>query len=84
MDIRLLNVLLCPRCRSQLAPESDRLLCHLGHDYPIVDGVPVFVSPDKEQTIGIARASYDAATNRRGGPLYLDTIGLADAEISWD
>ena len=80
MDIRLLNILQCPRCRSQLALESDRLLCHLGHDYPIVDNVPIFVLPDKEQTIGIAVASYDAATNRRGGPLYLDTIGLSDVE----
>lgn len=50
----------------------------LGPYYPIVDGVPIFVLPDKEQTIGIALASYHAATDK-GGPLYLDTIGLSDA-----
>jgi SAM-dependent methyltransferase/uncharacterized protein YbaR (Trm112 family) len=80
MDIRLLKVLQCPQCRSQLELESDRLLCHLGHNYPIVDGVPIFVLPDKEQTIGIAMASYNAATDKGRGPLYLDTIGLSDAE----
>jgi SAM-dependent methyltransferase len=49
-----------------------------GHEYPIVDGVPVFILPEKVQTIGIALASYEAAQNGRGSPLYLDTIGIPD------
>jgi len=52
----------------------------LEHTYPIVDGVPVFVLPEKEQTIGLALASYDAAANAKGGPLYLKTIGVSDIE----
>jgi SAM-dependent methyltransferase len=54
----------------------------LGHSYPIVNGVPVFVLPEKEQTLGVASASYDAATNAKGAPLYLKTIGVSDIERS--
>jgi SAM-dependent methyltransferase len=52
----------------------------LEHAYAIVDGVPVFILPEKEQTIGLALASYDAAANAKGGPLYLKTIGVSDIE----
>jgi hypothetical protein len=47
-----------------------------------VDGIPVFILAEKEQTIGVARASYDAAESGTGGPLYLNTIGLSDNEIA--
>lgn len=80
IDLRLSNILQCPWCRSQMESKGDRLHCPSGHDYPVVDGVPVFVLPDKEQTIGIALASYEAATNKKGGPLYLNSIGLSKAE----
>jgi len=76
----LLNILACPRCHSELNLATGRLSCRSGHSYPIVDGVPVFVLPEKEQTIGIASASYDAAASGSGGPLYLSTIGLSDVE----
>jgi ubiquinone/menaquinone biosynthesis C-methylase UbiE len=48
--------------------------------YPIVEGIPVFLLPEKEQTIGIAQKSLTAAQSLVGGPLYLDTIGLSDKE----
>lgn len=59
---------------------AGQLSCDWGHNYPIVDGVPVFVLPEKEQTIELALASYDAAVNGTGGPLYLKTIGLSDGQ----
>jgi SAM-dependent methyltransferase len=40
------------------------------------------VLPEKEQTIGATLASYHAAANGTGGPLYLKTIGLSDVEKS--
>jgi SAM-dependent methyltransferase len=45
-----------------------------------VSGVPVFLLAEKEQTIGIAAASLKAAESGIGGPLYVDTLGLSDAE----
>jgi SAM-dependent methyltransferase/uncharacterized protein YbaR (Trm112 family) len=80
MDPRLINILECPRCHSELELEGGLIFCNSGHHYPIVDGIPVFILPEKEQTIGVALASYDAAAHGAGGPLYLNTIGLSDAE----
>lgn len=80
IDHRLLNILECPRCHSELELVAEHLSCRSGHSYPIVDGVPVFILPEKQQTIGVALASYDAAANGTGGPLYLKTIGVSDVE----
>jgi SAM-dependent methyltransferase len=51
-----------------------------GCTFPVVDGIPVFLLPEKEQTIGIASASLEAAQSGTGSPLYLKTLGLADQE----
>ena len=80
IDPRLLSILDCPRCRSDLELLGDRLFCQREHSYPVVDGVPVFVIPEKEQTIDIALASYHAAADSIGAPLYLETIGLSNVE----
>jgi SAM-dependent methyltransferase/uncharacterized protein YbaR (Trm112 family) len=80
VNLRLLEILECPRCRSEFQLVAERLYCHAGHSYPIVDGIPVFVLPEEEQTIEVAMASYRAAANATGGPLYLETIGLTDVE----
>jgi SAM-dependent methyltransferase len=52
----------------------------LGHKYPIVEGIPVFLLSEKEQTIDIAFASLEAAENSVGGPLYVDTLGISEQE----
>ena len=80
IDIRLLNLLECPRDHSELHPKGRHLCCALGHKYPIVSGVPVFLLAEMEQTIGIAAASLKAAESAIGSPLYLDTLGLSEKE----
>jgi hypothetical protein len=40
----------------------------------------VFLLLEKEQTIGIAKNSYEAAQYNRGSPLYLETLGLSPVE----
>jgi SAM-dependent methyltransferase len=80
VDPRLLKILECPRCHSELELAANRLFCHSGHHYPIADGIPVFILPEREQTIGVAMASYNAAANGTGGPIYVDTLGLSDVE----
>jgi SAM-dependent methyltransferase/uncharacterized protein YbaR (Trm112 family) len=80
MDSWLLNFLECPRDHAKLRFEGNYLCCVLGHKYPIVNGVPVFLLAEKEQTIGIAANALDAAANKIGAPLYLDTLGLSEDE----
>src|SRR5262245_37030461 len=64
----------------QLRIEGSHLYCAAGHNYPIVDGIPVFLMAEKDQTIGVASASLRAAQTTVGGPLYIDTLGLSNDE----
>jgi SAM-dependent methyltransferase/uncharacterized protein YbaR (Trm112 family) len=80
MDVRLLSILECPRDHSELRVEDGHLCCVLGHKYPILEGIPVFLLAEKEQTVGIASASLEAAEGAIGGPLYIDTLGLSEDE----
>lgn len=40
----------CPRDRSALRADGERLLCAEGHEYPYLDGIPVLVAEDVEPT----------------------------------
>jgi len=46
----LLGMLACPRDRQALRQDGDRLLCPDGHIYAIVEGIPILLVPDVEQT----------------------------------
>ena len=80
IDARLLSLLACPRDHAELRVESDHLCCARGHIYPVVNGVPVFLLAEMQQTIGIATASLSAAASGTGGPLYVETLGLSEQE----
>ena len=80
IDPRLMAILCCPRCRGDLTMDAGELRCNSGHRYPVVDGVPVFILAECEQTIGLATASYRAAHERCGAPLYIDTLAISEAE----
>jgi SAM-dependent methyltransferase/uncharacterized protein YbaR (Trm112 family) len=80
IDRRLLSLLECPRDQTKLTIEDGHLCCTHGHKYPVVDGIPVFILVEKEQTIGIATASQRAAESGIGGPLYVDTLDLSEEE----
>jgi len=80
LDARLLSVLACPRDRLALQVADGALHCAHGHRYPVVNGIPVFLLPEAEQTIGVAAASLRAAQDGHGAPLYLDTIGVSAEE----
>jgi uncharacterized protein YbaR (Trm112 family) len=80
INSRLLSILECPRDHLQLHLEDGRLCCTAGHRYPIVNGIPVFLLAEQEPTIGITAASLQAAESGVSAPLYLDTIGVSEAE----
>jgi ubiquinone/menaquinone biosynthesis C-methylase UbiE/uncharacterized protein YbaR (Trm112 family) len=79
-DPHLLSLLACPRDKSALQLNSGALCCQHGHVYPIVGGIPIFVLPEKTQTIGIAAESLKALENPAAAPLYVETLGLSDEQ----
>jgi len=81
IDTSLLRLLECPRDHSAVRVEGDHLCCAQDHSYPIVNGVPVFLLAEKEQTIGAATESLRAAESKIGDPLYVNTLGgLSESE----
>jgi SAM-dependent methyltransferase/uncharacterized protein YbaR (Trm112 family) len=85
MDESLFDILVCPRDQNSLRQEGDVLVCAKGHQYPIVEGVPILLLDDVEQTIGIARASLqlaggEIANDSRAPEFYLPSVGISDLE----
>jgi SAM-dependent methyltransferase/uncharacterized protein YbaR (Trm112 family) len=80
-------VLFCPIDRTKLtARPNGTLSCELDHAYPVVDGVPVLLREDVEQTIGIAQASIarghnvEGSIDTRNPELYLESLGISENE----
>ena len=52
--------------------------------YPVVEGLPVLLRDDVEQTIGLARSSPDRASGRlidqRAPELFLESLGISEEE----
>jgi SAM-dependent methyltransferase/uncharacterized protein YbaR (Trm112 family) len=81
------TVLLCPKDLTGLTLRSDGALsCDHGHRYPVIDGVPVLLRDDIEQTMDLARASISRARGEPGSidgrnpDLYLESLGVSEAE----
>lgn len=74
--------LACPRDRSPLrVVDPARLVCRSGHEYPVVDGIPVLLVDGVEQTIGVARRSLErAASAVPADALHVDSLGLSERE----
>jgi SAM-dependent methyltransferase/uncharacterized protein YbaR (Trm112 family) len=77
--------LVCPRDHNELHLAPGGLTCAAGHRYPVVDGVPVMLLEDVRQTLEVATTSLGAAAGssaelEKGQHLYLETVGVSDAE----
>lgn len=76
--------LVCPRTHSPLNFVKDRLVCREGHEYPVVDGIPVMLLESEEQTMEIAQNSLMRAKglmiDRRCPDLYLESLGASEEE----
>ena len=76
--------LVCPRDRSPFTGHGRTLCCANGHEYPVVDGIPVLLIDDVDQTFGaasksLARAVHDEA-DPRAPELHLESIEISDEE----
>lgn len=81
MDPQLASVLVCPRDHSPLEARSPALRCERGHSYPVIDGIPIMLLDDAEQTLGVAndalreaaQSQSDSPGNRALGPGEVDS-----------
>jgi uncharacterized protein len=51
IDPALLGILVCPKCRSAVKPEGERLVCQnaaCGLRYPIRNGIPIMLVDQAE------------------------------------
>ncbi len=81
----IIQHLVCPRDRMRLEQRESFLVCPVGHEYPVVDGIAVLLLDDREQTIGIAQTSLIAARQAAAGhppddPWFTSTLGISENE----
>jgi SAM-dependent methyltransferase/uncharacterized protein YbaR (Trm112 family) len=80
-DPWFLENLVCPVSRRRLEIDGGHLASPEGRRYPVVQGIPVMLIPDVEQTLWVASASLTAAAHPDSGdPYFLDTLGVSDVE----
>ena len=83
VDPSLLQRLVCPRHAMRLSEAGSSLCCEAGHQYPVVDDIPVLLD-DGPQTLWVAESFLKQAQHQdvdaAGDPYYLDTIGLSEHE----
>lgn len=84
LDPWYLEHLACPRDHGRLSFDGHGLRCTAGHVYPVVDGLPVMLLDDVDQTMPLAlqsigRARGDAG-DTRAPEFYLESLGISDEE----
>ena len=86
LDPWYLSNLRCPLDHSTLSLDGTNLVSATGRRYPVVDGLPVMLIAEEEQTMGTARASIERAhgnadvIDQRAPDYYLETLGISDEE----
>jgi len=84
IDAWYLENLCCPRDYSKLNFKNNTLCCNDGHSYPVVDGVPVMLLEEKEQTMGLIynsiKRSKGELVDLRCPDLYLESLGISEEE----
>ena len=77
--------LVCPVEREPLHAEDGVLCSPSGRQYPVVDGIPVMIVEESEQTIGVASESLHRARSVRKNeetedPFHIETLGISESE----
>src|SRR5262245_55487614 len=79
------SILACPVDRAALCAKGSKLLCSKGHEYPVIQGIPVLVPPpDRDATLWVLDASRRAADGSLRDELlpghWLETAAISAAE----
>lgn len=80
-----LENLVCPVEKTGLTFRDGSLVSPGGRRYPVVDGIPVMLVGDVDQTIDAARASLKSASTEWSGavdedPYFIDTLNVTEDE----
>ncbi len=82
--MELENILASPIDGTPLRRVGDTLKSDSGHEFPIVQGIPIMLLPDTNDTIGAMAASRVVVAamgdSNAHDPYYLDTLGLTPEE----
>ena len=86
MDNWYTQNLVCPIEKTPLHLSDNYLISNSGRKYPVVDGIPVMLLDNVENTMDIMTASLRRANgdneviDNRAPELYLESLGISDAE----
>jgi len=86
MDQWFLDNLVCPVDKSKLEYREGALFSSSGRKYPVIEGVPVMLIKDVEQTMSLVAASLERANNNpdvidsRAEHLFLESLGISEKE----
>lgn len=85
MDQWYIDNLVCPIDKSRLEYSNGTLISGAGRKYPTVEGIPVMLVDDIEQTMWVASASLRRAKgedigDQRANDLHLESLGISAAE----
>jgi len=75
----LAEILACPRDKLPLNPDASWLFCPNGHRYPVVEGIPIFLLREMEQTH--VEGTRALAVEESGGPAETGQGDLSRGEI---
>jgi len=87
IDPWFLDNLVCPVDHSPLIFSAGNLVSSAGRKYPVIDGIPVMLRDDVEQTMSLCleslkRARGESAGDPRNPDLYLESLGVSETEKS--
>ncbi len=88
LSLELLETLRCPYEQSRLEILTENFLqCINGHTFPVIQGIPVLLRPDRKHTLWVATASWNLANgwvkgDARSDPWFVNTLGLNEKERS--
>jgi SAM-dependent methyltransferase len=71
-----LENLVCPRDHGELSYKHDHLVCSKGHKYPVIQGVPIMLLEEVQQTIDLARESLRPTSDKHDS-LSIETLGVS-------
>ena len=86
MEQWYLDNLVCPVDKTPLEYKDGELISPSGRKYPVVEGVPVMLVDNIEQTMSLVTASLERAKNNpdiidaRVENLYLESLGISEEE----
>ena len=86
IDAWIIENLVDPIDKSKLSARGNILVSESGREYPVIDGIPVMLIPEMDQTIEVAKATLKRSLgdsiviDHRAENLYLETLSISDQE----